>query len=128
MTPRAGRRWTDQRVALLVGSLLRYGVLLAATVVATGGLLYLARHGGEPVTYHVFHGEPHALRNIPGIISSVSGFGARGIIQLGLLLLIATPVARVAFSALGFLLERDRMYVVVTLIVLTTLLYSLLLA
>jgi uncharacterized membrane protein len=119
------RDWTDERVADLVGRLLRLGVLLAATVVAGGGLLYLARHGGEPVGYHVFRGEPHALRSVPGIVSSVTGFGARGIIQLGLLLLIATPVARVAFSAIAFMLERDRMYVIVTLIVLATLLYSL---
>jgi len=125
MTRRAEGRWTDERVASLVGNLLRFGVLLAAAVVAIGGLLYLAHHGGEPVAYHVFRGEPRALRNIPGIVSSVDGFGARGIIQLGLLLLIATPVARVAFSAFAFLLERDRMYVVVTLIVLATLLYSL---
>ena len=94
-------------------------------VVAGGGLLYLIRHGGEPVAYPVFRGEPHALRSIPGILTSVTGLGARGIIQIGLLLLIATPVARVAFSAVAFLLERDRMYVVVTLIVLVTLLYSL---
>ena len=50
----------------------------------------------------------------------------RGVIQLGLLLLIATPIARVAFSVVGFALERDRMYVVFTLIVLAILLYSLL--
>jgi uncharacterized membrane protein len=125
MTSRTEARWTDERVALLVGNLLRFGVGLAAIVVAAGGVLYLMRHGGEPVGYHVFRGEPHELRSVPGIVSSVVRMGARGIIQLGLLLLIATPVARVAFSAIAFLLERDRMYVVVTLIVLATLLYSL---
>jgi uncharacterized membrane protein len=125
MTSDTGRDWTDERVAALVGNLLRIGVGLAATVVAVGGLLYLARHGGEPVAYHVFRGEPHALRSVPGIVSSVFALGARGIIQFGLLLLIATPVARVAFSAVAFMLERDRTYVIVTLIVLATLLYSL---
>jgi uncharacterized membrane protein len=44
---------------------------------------------------------------------------------LGLLLLIATPVARVAFSVIGFALEKDWMYVVITLIVLALLIYSL---
>jgi uncharacterized membrane protein len=48
-----------------------------------------------------------------------------GLIQLGLLLLIATPVARVVFSVAGFAIERDWMYVVITLLVLLTLLYSL---
>ena len=49
----------------------------------------------------------------------------RGLIQFGLLLLIATPVARVAFSVFGFTQERDWVYVVITLIVLALLVYSL---
>jgi uncharacterized membrane protein len=52
-------------------------------------------------------------------------FQGRGIIQLGLLLLIATPVARVALSIVGFAAERDRMYVSFALIVLAILFYSL---
>jgi uncharacterized membrane protein len=47
------------------------------------------------------------------------------VIQLGILVLIATPVARVLFSMLGFGLEKDWMYVGVTAIVLVLLLYSL---
>jgi len=49
----------------------------------------------------------------------------RAIIQLGLVLLIATPVARVAFSIFGFFEERDMMYVVFTGMVLVILLCSL---
>ena len=45
---------------------------------------------------------------------------------MGLLLLIATPVARVAFSVAAFAEQRDRLYVVVTSIVLLLLIYSLL--
>jgi uncharacterized membrane protein len=45
--------------------------------------------------------------------------------QLGLLLLIATPIARVAFSAVAFAIEGDKMYVLFTLIVFGVLLYSL---
>ena len=45
--------------------------------------------------------------------------------QLGLLLLIATPVARVIFSAIVFAVENDRMYLLFTLLVLAVLLYSL---
>jgi uncharacterized membrane protein len=47
------------------------------------------------------------------------------VIMLGLLLLVATPVARVVFSVAGFLRERDFLYVVLTLIVLAVLLSSL---
>jgi uncharacterized membrane protein len=63
---------------------------------------------------------------VRGIIGDTVALHGRGIIQLGLLLLIATPVARVAFSIFGFAQERDRMYVVFTVIVFAILLWSLL--
>ena len=111
---------------IIIGNLLRAGVMLSAMVVLIGGLIYLARHGTEPTQYHTFHGEPAEYRTVSGIFQQVLALRGRGIIQLGLLLLIATPVARVAFAVWGFAKERDRMYVVFTLIVLAILLYSLL--
>jgi uncharacterized membrane protein len=75
--------------------------------------------------FRVFRGEPADLRDVRGIIRDTLALRGRGIIQLGLLLLIATPVARVAFSIFGFAEERDRMYVVFTVIVFSILLYSL---
>jgi len=117
--------WTDRRVETIVGNLLRTGVILAASVVFIGGVLYLARHGGEHPNYRVFHGEPNDLRQIGGILHAAIAGRGRGIIQLGLLLLIATPIARVAFSMFGFAEEGDRLYVVFTGIVLAILLYSL---
>jgi uncharacterized membrane protein len=117
--------WTDRKVEDLIGNLLRAGVSLAALIVFIGGVVYLARHGAEPADYRVFHGEPNKLRTIPGVLQETFAFQARGIIQLGLLVLIATPVARVALSILGFAAERDRMYVGFATIVLVILLYSL---
>lgn len=119
-------KWTDARLENLLGNLLRLGVLVAATVVLAGGVVFLARHGGEPPPYHVFRGEPSDLRSVGGIIGDVSDVRGRGLIQFGLLLLIATPVARVVLSAAIFTAERDRRYVVFTLIVLAVLVYSLL--
>ena len=120
------RSWTDQRIENILGNLLRAGVLLSALVVLIGGVIYLVRHGRTAVDFRVFHGEPADLRDIRGIVSETWTLRGRGIIQLGLLLLIATPVARVAFSIFGFAEEHDRMYVVFTLIVFSILLYSLL--
>ena len=119
------RSWTDRRMDVVIGNLLRYGVLLSALVVLFGGVLYLARHGHSPTDYRVFRGEPSELRNVGGIVRDAFEFSGRGVIQLGLLLLIATPVARVAFSIFGFAAEHDRMYVVVASIVLLVLAYSL---
>jgi uncharacterized membrane protein len=118
--------WTDQTIENVVGNLLRVGVSLAAAVVMLGGAIYLARHWAEPVNYRIFRGEPAEYRSVFGIFHQVLAVRGRGIVQLGLLLLIATPVARVGFSAWAFFEERDRMYVGFTLIVLGVLLYSLL--
>jgi uncharacterized membrane protein len=109
------------RVERAVGNLLRAGVLLAAAVVAAGGILYLVRHGGTVPDYRVFRGEPINLRSLSGILHTSLTESGRGIIQLGLLILVATPVARVAFTAVAFAVERDRTYVLVALLVLALL-------
>ncbi len=119
------RRWTDFRIEQAVGNILRAGVVVAALVVAAGAVVFLARHGGEHPQYGVFHGEPSDLRSVGGILASALDGRGRGLIQLGRLLLVATPVARVVLSIAGFALEGDRTYVVITLIVLAVLLFSL---
>jgi uncharacterized membrane protein len=120
------RNWTDKTIEEIVGTLLRVGVSLSAFVVSIGAAIYLARHGRELANYRVFLGEPSDLRSLSGIVRDAFRLRGRGIIQLGLLLLIATPVARVAFSIWGFAEEHDRLYMIFTGIVLIVLLYSLL--
>ena len=119
------KRWTDQVVEERIGNLLRAGVTLSTAVVLFGACVYLVRHGHEMPHYRAFVGTPRDLRSVPGVWKNVLAFKGRGLIQLGLLLLIATPVARVAFSVVAFAIQRDRLYVVVTLIVLAILTYSL---
>ena len=119
------KTWTDQGIENVMGNLLRAGVLLAASVVSVGAVIYLVRHGHVPVDYRIFHGEPADLRELRGIARNSLAFRGRAIIQLGLLLLIATPVARVAFSILAFSKERDGVYVLFTLVVFSILLWSL---
>jgi uncharacterized membrane protein len=99
--------------------------MVAALIVLVGGIFYLIRYGATLPDYGVFRGEPANLRTLSGIVQEAVSFHPRGIIQLGLLLLIATPVARVTFSVLAFAWQRDRTFVIVTLIVLVILLYSL---
>ena len=124
MAPIAGR-WSDEHLELWLGTLLRAGVVLASTVVVAGAVLYVARHGFEQPLYHVFRGEPSDLRTFHGILSDAMGGQGRGIIQAGLLLLIATPVMRVVVSVGVFALQRDWRYVLITLVVLSVLLYGL---
>ena len=117
--------WTDRKIENILGNLLRAGVGLSAFIVFCGAVLYLVRHGHSQADYRVFQGEPSDLRSVPGIVRDARALSGRGIIQLGLLFLIATPVARVILSIWGFAAEHDRMYVVFTVIVLAILLFSL---
>jgi uncharacterized membrane protein len=119
------RLWTDEQMESIIATLLRGGVLLSAMFVLAGGILYLLEHGSELPAYRFFRGEPANLRSLRGIVTDALSFGSRGLIEAGLLLLIATPVARVAFSAFVFLQQRDGAYVLITLIVLAILLFSL---
>ena len=115
----------DEKLEKVLGNLLRAGVMVSGAVVFAGGVLYLLRHGSAVPHYRVFSGEPSDLRQVRGIVSDVIALRGRGLIQFGLLLLVATPVARVLFSLVGFAIQRDRTYVAVTLIVLAVLIYGL---
>ena len=117
----------DTRVEQTMGNLLRAGVILAAAVTLAGGIVFLAKHWEEsPPNYHDFPraDRPPELNSVSGVVSTAFDGRGQGLIQLGALLLIATPIARVAFSVYVFARQRDRLYIVVTLIVLVLLLGS----
>ncbi len=118
---------TDQRLEEMVGKLLRAGVLISAVIVFVGGVWWLAEAGGSASSYRQFHQEPPELRHIGALLKSLAHPQPEGVIELGLLLLIATPVARVVLALVGFALEGDHTYVAITLAVLAILVYSLVL-
>ena len=122
---RPDRHWTDERIDRALGNLLRSGVLLATAIILAGAAIYLTRHGLETPAWGVFRGEPEDLRSVAGIARAAAGGSGRGLIQLGLLVLVATPVVRVGFSVGVFFAQRDRAFVVITLVVLALLLHSL---
>jgi uncharacterized membrane protein len=119
------KRLDDVRVEGMIAKLLQAGVVVAALLVIAGAVPYLGAHPRARVTYHTFRGEPGELKTVKGVVAYAFSGHARGVMQLGLLLLIATPIARVIFSVAAFAVQRDWMYVGFTLIVLTVLLYSL---
>jgi uncharacterized membrane protein len=116
---------TDQQFEIFLGKLLRTGVVIAALIVLAGGVWFLSEAHGARREYATFRGVPAELSSLDGIFHGAVGGQALAVIQLGILVLIATPVARVLFSMLGFALEKDWMYVGVTAMVLALLLYSL---
>ncbi len=119
-----GKIMDDEKIDRMTGSLLRTGVAVSALFVLAGAVLHLAHFGATMPDYHTFRGEPAALTSIAGICKNVLGLQPLGLIQLGLLVLILTPLARVAFALLAFAVQRDILYVFVSLIVLGVLVYS----
>lgn len=107
-----------------ISNLLQYGVWIASSIVLIGGILYLIRHGGETADYRVFRGEPAVYRSPIGIVQAVLEGRRRGMIQLGLLVLIAVPILRVILSFVTFLRWKDFTYVGITGLVLAGLIYS----
>ncbi len=116
---------TDVRLETMVAVLLRTGVSIAALVVLGGGVCYLILHGADVPGNRVFHGVAAEYLSPRAILHAAASGDCLGIVQLGLLLLIATPVLRVGLALVGFGLERDRTYVTVTAIVLAILIVSL---
>ena len=115
---------TDEKLQAIIGNLLRAGVLASSGVVGAGGLAYLLLHHADRVAYGAFKMQSSDLRTISGILHFAVHLHPGGIIQAGIVLMIATPVARVALAAIGFLLENDRLYLTVSLIVLGILIFS----
>jgi uncharacterized membrane protein len=122
-----GRRrvWSDHDVEQVIGRLLQGGVVLASVVVILGGAMLLWRHGAERPAFGVFRGESSSLRSVGATLRGVVAADPRAIVQLGLVLLIATPVARVALTLAAFAAQRDRLYVAMTAVVLVLLLVGL---
>jgi uncharacterized membrane protein len=122
--PLLKKKIVDTDLEMVIGQLLRYGVILSSIIVAAGGLVYLYRHGSEFPLYRQFKGEPAKMKQIKPLWAAVLRGEGRPLIQLGLLVLIATPIARVLFSVFGYLLEKDYLYTVITLVVLVVILWN----
>jgi len=115
----------DQDIEKLIGYLLRYGVITASLIVFIGGIIYLHQYQHSSIpAYHTFVGEQAGFTTISQIMSGVGSFNAKGIIQLGVLILIATPILRIFFSLIGFILEKDRLYILITFVVLSVMMFS----
>ncbi|MDR1881533.1 MAG: DUF1634 domain-containing protein [Prevotella sp.] len=126
--------WNERDMELFIGRLLRYGVTLACGITILGGIVYLFQNHGMSIEHYkpvpdgqAFPGAKDYLRELSSIMPRVLSFDGAAIIQLGVCVLIATPVLRVAFSAIGFLIEKDYMYVAVTLTVLCIIVANMLL-
>jgi len=115
----------DKDVQLILGALLRIGVLVSTGIVLLGGIIFMIKGKHEVVSFHDFRPEGTKFSSVREIILGLKGFDGLAIIQFGVLLLIFTPIARVIFSIFSFLMERDYMYVLIGIIVLCVIITSL---
>jgi len=119
-------KFKDTDMQVIIGWVLRLGVFISMLVVFLGGVIYLYRHGHEVADHYVFKGVPLFLQSGSGIVNGILNFRGQAIIQAGIILLIATPVIRVICSAVGFALEKDHLYIGITLLVLAIIFFSML--
>ena len=118
-------RWSDTQVEQMIGRLLQIGVMTSAAVTIVGGAMFLYEHGRLLADYRTFSTTPTALWSVGGVVHGALALDSAAIVQLGLVLLIATPVMRVALTLVAFATQRDRLYVMLTALVLALLLYGL---
>lgn len=115
-----------EHLAVVLSRILRAGVAIAAALVLIGTVILLWTRGGKIADYRAFRGESLDLGGAAGALRSARQVRPGGIIEVGLLVLVATPVARVVVAALAFAHQRDRLYALIALIVLSGLLFGLL--
>ena len=115
---------TEINVDHIVAYILRAGVVVSAFIVAIGGAWYLTQHGAQLASYARFASEPSDLLSPRETLREAEHFDSQAIIMAGLLVLIATPILRVAFLVFGFALEKDWTFVGVAALVLLVLLFS----
>lgn len=120
----------DEKLQLLISYTLRAGVFSASALGLLGGILFFSAHP-DLRDFRIFAGATMPFTSPVQILHQAFGqqpesLDLRGlsIVQTGILMLLLTPVIRVVFSVFGFALERDRVYVAITCIVLLTLTVS----
>jgi uncharacterized membrane protein len=117
--------YLDNKIEIILGNLLRAGVIISGSIAIIGAVVFFIRHGYQVPDYHDFIYDPFSLTKLGSIFREIFDFKSIAIIKLGILFLIATPVLRVVFSVIAFLYEKDYLYVLFTLIVLAVLIFSL---
>ncbi len=118
-------READVQMEIAISRMLRAGVSLAAAVVLLGSVLYVWQAHGVVSDYRHFHGAPSPITQITPVIEGIRHLDSRSIIRCGVLLLIATPILRVAYCVFGFAAQKDKLYVGISTLVLLVLIYSL---
>lgn len=122
---------TVHRLDATISSILRFGVAISLTLIVSGLLITLVEHPDSMVSHTDLHrltdpgaAFPHTFKEVTAGTAALQG---QATVAMGLLMLIFTPILRVIVSIGAFVLQRDRVFVLLTAIVLTVLALSFLL-
>ena len=117
------KSFQDKDLQSFIGNLLRIGVVISMTILVVGLILYLFQSGKNVIHYETFNAK-NTFHFAPFWASLKSG-DSQAIMELGVMALISTPIARVLFTMIGFWMEKDRMYTIIAMIVLLIIAFSL---
>ncbi|KQN38332.1 DUF1634 domain-containing protein [Pedobacter sp. MC2016-05] len=115
----------DKDIQVVLGTLLRAGVIISMSIVLIGGVIFLIHNKGVITDYKVFKPELSKFSSIGEIFKGLSSFHGDAIVQFGILMLIFTPIARIIFAIFSFLIEKDYLYVLIGFIILAIITISL---
>jgi uncharacterized membrane protein len=113
----------DKDLQSFIGNLLRIGVIVAMTIVLGGLIIFLFQYGKDIAHYEQF--DKTGTFHFADFFAKLKHGDSKAIMELGIITLIATPIARVLFTMIGFWLEKDRLYTIIALIVLCIIAFSL---
>ena len=118
-----------EEMNVVISKVLRYGVLLSSAVIVAGTIILLGADAFSPAGSYLVYSPnqvPHGAFpvSLGALASGLAALSPFAVIELGILLLLATPVSRVLFSIFLFAAERNRTYVYITTAVLLLLLFS----
>lgn len=116
---------TDQTIQKIIGNVLKYGVRTVLIIAAIGGSIFLYDHSSETVDYTRFTENDNSIFRVTAdVLKGVASYDARSIIFLAILVLFCTPFIRLLLSLVSFILEKDRLYVFITTVVLVIIGFS----
>jgi uncharacterized membrane protein len=115
----------DEQLQNQLARVMLIGVVIAAAIMGAGLSWFLVTHEGLPPGDHIFRGEPKYFENPISMIQRALDLGEvghrRSLIMIGVALLLINPLVRVAFAAFGFAAQKDRLYTLISLLVLAVL-------
>lgn len=103
--------------------ILTTGMLISLFLVILGGIMYLIQYGNEPLNIKLLQAN-HDYTTLKQIWQGVYSFSPFGIIQLGVIVLVATQVARVGLLIWFYTLIRDYGFALISVFILLIILYS----